>query len=79
MGSRKVVTGTYTNTAVTTGGDINTGLIKVEVMTLQGTGTAVNATSPVINETIPNTAATADDITLVTVAGGDGVFRAVGY
>lgn len=76
IGRLKVMCGTYTNTSGTTGGDINTGLSRVIFMKLQPTGSAVSASAPAINETLPldNTA-----VTVVTVADEDGVWMAVGY
>lgn len=75
MGRKKVVFGTFTNTAVTTGGDITTGLTKVESITLQHTDTAVVADEPVANETFPFEGG---NVTIVTTAGGDGIWMAIG-
>ena len=67
--------GTFTNTSGSTGGDITTGLKTVVEFSLQHTGSAVVASAPVVNETLP-LADTA--ITIVTVADADGRWIAWG-
>ena len=74
IGSRKVVRGTFTNTAASTGGDIATGLKRVENIKLTHTGSAVVASAPVANETFP----APGTVTIVTVADADGIWEAVG-
>jgi len=75
-GNRKVVYGTFTNDTSDTGGDIDTGLSRVDAITLTHTGTGVIASAPVINETLPLTSSGL--VTIVTVANADGVWMAIG-
>lgn len=75
LGRKHVVFGTFTNTAVTTGGNITTGLSKVEFFSAQYTSIAVVADTIAINETFPFEGG---DVTIVTTAGGDGIWMAVG-
>lgn len=76
FGDKKVVYGTFSNTAGSTGGDINTGLNSCENITLQHTGATVVASAPVVNETVP---VTGGAVTIVTVADTSGTFTAIGY
>lgn len=76
FGNKKIVFGNYVSTATTTGGDIKTGLSNCEAMFLQGKGTAVDAASPVVNETLPVAGGV---VTIVTTAAKSGSFMAVGY
>lgn len=76
MGNKRVHWGTFTNAGGDTGGNVNTGLRSVEHMQLQHTGSAVVASEPVINETLPYDGSA---ITIVTVDGADGIWMAVGY
>lgn len=71
---KRVVYGKWTTD--TTGGDINTGLLKCEFITLQATGSAVHADAPTVNETLP---AAGNAITIVCTNGDDGDFMAIGY
>lgn len=77
FGSKQKRWGTFTNTAGSTGGDIDTGLKSVESMTLGHTGSAVVASVPVVNEDFT---ATIDGsaVTIVTVADADGTWEAIG-
>lgn len=74
-GVKKVVTGTFANDDGSTGGDIETGLRRIEYFALQHTGTAVVASAPVVNETFPTTVG---NMTVVTVANTSGVWIAYG-
>lgn len=76
FGNKRVHFGTFTNGASDAGGDINTGLRSCEAMILQHIGSAVVASAPTVNETLP-IAGTA--VTVVTTAGADGHWVAVGY
>lgn len=76
QGRKKVTHGTFTNTAGSTGGNIDTGLDKVDHIKLQYTGSAVIATAPAINETMPSENGSA--MTIVTTADADGIWKAVG-
>ncbi len=71
----RVVGGTYTNTASSTGGDIDTGMTRTSSMTLQPKTTAVVTSFPVVNETLPRMGA----VTIVTTADEVGYWIAVGY
>lgn len=74
-GKRKVVFGTYTNTAGSTGGEVETGLSRVEGIFLQPTGTAVSTNANAANETFP---LDKGEVTIVTDANEDGLWIAVG-
>lgn len=74
-GDRWIVEGTFTNGGADTGGDIVTGLRQVENVQLQHTGSAVVTNAPVVNETLP---LDSGDVTIVTDADADGVYRIVG-
>ncbi len=76
MGDKKYARGTYTNGAEDSGGNIDTGLSVCEILILQPTGTAVIATAPVVNETLP---VAGNAITVVTAVGEDGIWLAFGY
>lgn len=76
-GDRKVIYGSYTNTESSTGGDVTLGLNVVEHFQMQPTGSAVETDEAVANETFPLTGST--PVTIVTVANGCGLFRAVGF
>jgi hypothetical protein len=76
FGNKKVIKGTFANTAGSTGGDINTGLTNCESIVLQHTGAAVVASAPVANETFP---VAGGAVTIVTVADTAGLFEAHGY
>lgn len=73
-GGTRITYGTYTSAGGTAGGDIYTGLQKVYGMKLQQKGTAVVASHPVLNETLPMN----DPVTVVTVANGAGYWMAWG-
>ena len=75
FGDKRVVFGTFTNGASDTGGDINTGLSSCQVMILQSTGSAINANTPVVNETFP---CAGNQVTIVTDADADGTWIAIG-
>lgn len=76
VGDRKIVHGTYTNTSGSTGGNIDTGLAVCEFIMLQPTGSAVVASNPVVNETLP---VAGSAITVVNTADEDGYWMAYGY
>jgi hypothetical protein len=75
QGNKRVVLGTYVSDGGSTGGDIATGLNKVEAVFLQSTGAAVAANAPSVNETLPLMSGT---VTIVTDANASGCFRAEG-
>jgi hypothetical protein len=74
-GDRRITMGTFTSAGGSTGGDIYTGLQKVDGMKLTHKGSAVVATHPVVNETFP----VADPVTIVTAANGVGYWLAFGH
>jgi len=75
FGDRWIVVGTFTNTAGSTGGDIATGLVRVEYIGLTHTGSATVASAPAVNETFPTATGA---MTIVTVADADGIYFATG-
>lgn len=74
MGDLQYVTGKFTNGGGDTGGDIVTGLTTVYHIDLTHTGSAVVASAPAVNETMPSSGT----VTIVTVADADGTFIAWG-
>ncbi len=74
-GDLRWTSGTFTNSGVTTGGDIRTGLQQIQGMMLQQKSDAVVAEQPTIDETFPRS----DPVTIVTTAGADGYWLAFGY
>jgi len=75
MGSYKVAWGTFTNGVGDTGGDIDTGLTTVDSIMLTTQGAAVSADAHAVNETLP---VDGSAITVVSTAGADGYWYAVG-
>lgn len=75
-GNKKFRTGTYTNGAEDSGGNIDTGLTVCTDIVLIPTGATVNTNAPVVNETFPFAG---NAITIVTDAGADGNWEAEGY
>lgn len=73
-GNLRFTSGTFTSAGGSTGGDIYTGLQKVDGMILQQNAAAVIASQAVINETFPK----ADPITIVTAANAAGYWEAFG-
>ena len=78
VGRLKVMIGTYTNTAGSTGGDIDLTdhLTRVLHLKMQPTGSAVSATANAVNETMPLDLTA---VTVVTIADEDGTWEAWGY
>jgi len=76
MGNKKYRMGTWTCGSGDTGGDINTGLGICESIILQSTGSAVVASAPVVNETLP---VAGSAVTIVTTDNEDGIWIAFGY
>lgn len=74
-GTKKRVTGTYTNTSGSTGGEVATGLRKIDYMNFQPIGAAVAVANVSINESLPLEVGT---VTIVTTADEDGMFEAYG-
>ena len=76
MGDKKYSRGTYTNGSGETGGDIDTGLAVCEALMLQPIGSAVIASAPVVNETLP---VAGSAVTVVNTDNEDGNWFAFGY
>jgi hypothetical protein len=76
IGDRWVVEGTFTNGSGDTGGNIVSGLRRVDWVDLQHTGSAVAADSPAVNETMP--LETTGTVTIVTTDNADGIYRMIG-
>lgn len=74
IGNMRMVGGTFTGSGATAGGDISTGLNRVEFFSIQETGSSVQANKSVVNETFP----CGGDVTIVTDAAADGVWLAIG-
>lgn len=75
-GDRAIAFGTFTNgTTGDTGGDIQTGLKRVDYINLQHTGTSVTSNAPVVNESFP---LSGGDVTIVTDDDADGIWTAYG-
>ena len=77
FGNKRIVIGTYSSAdgLGTTGGDIETGLNRVDILVLQPHGSSVATNAPVTNETFP---LESGDVTIVTDASQTGYFWAVG-
>lgn len=77
FGDKKVVYGTYVNDSGSTGGEIVTGLTRVEFFVMQAKGAAVSANQSVINETLPLVSATGS-LTVINNANETGYYIAIG-
>ena len=75
-GNNRMAYGTYTNTAGSTGGNIDTGLPLCDMIILQPNGAAVSANANAVNETLPVAGAA---VTIVTDADEDGYWIAFGH
>ena len=75
FGDRNVSYGTFTSTSGSTGGDIVTSLKRVDNISLQITGAAVEANAPSVNETLP---LASGSVTIVTDADAAGTWFAIG-
>lgn len=76
-GAVKIVSGSYTNTDGSTGGDIKTGLAGCKRLFLQPRGSAVVADMPAVNETL-NANIIKGEMTIVTTANETGDWLAIG-
>lgn len=76
VGHMRVSMGTYTNSDSGTGGNVNTGLRKCHHIQLQPSGSAVIASAPSVNETLP---CTGTAVTIVNTADECGFWIAWGY
>jgi hypothetical protein len=75
-GDKSTTWGIFTNGVSDTGGDINTGLVICESLSIEFTGSAAVADAPAINESFP---CSGSAVTIVTTANANGIWRAVGY
>ncbi len=73
-GNMRIVYGTWNADSVT-GGELVTGLSRVDVCVLGHTGSAVEAAAAVVNETLP---LASGSVTIVTTSGDTGTFIAIG-
>lgn len=76
VGNRRLIIGTFTNGATDRGGEIDTGLYRVETFWTQVTATTSAATAPTVNESFP---LAGGSVTLIAEAGQDGLWFAIGY
>ena len=76
FGNKRVHFGTFTTTSATTGGDVDTGLRRVESMTLTPNKNAVTAKECAIDESLP---VAGSAVTIVHDAALDGYWMAQGY
>lgn len=74
FGNRRYHTGTW-NSAGATGGDIDTGLKRIEIGDAWHKGTAVEADTAVVNETFP---LASGSMTIVATSGDTGYWEAIG-
>ena len=74
VGAHRMTGGTFTNAGGTSGGDISTGLQKVDQLWLQQKAAAVVADAPAVSETFP----VVDPVTIVTTANACGYWFAIG-
>jgi hypothetical protein len=74
----KLLVGTYTNTASSTGGDITLPLITVYALNLQPLASSVSLNQPVVNEQMPIQGKFNVSVTVVTSANESGTFTAIG-
>lgn len=75
MGNKQVTFGTFTSDGGTTGGNINTGLLKCEHIQLTSYAAAVG-NDPVVDEDLP---VDGSAVTIVTDANETGYWMAIGF
>lgn len=73
IGSRHFVTGNWTTN--TTGGEIVTGLRKVEFISCKANGSSIVAGSPTVNETLP---LSGSSVTVICTSASSGIWYAIG-
>jgi hypothetical protein len=74
VGAHRITGGTFASAGGSAGGDIKTGLHKVDQLWLQQKGSAVVASAPVVYKTFP----VVDPVTIVTAANAEGYWLAIG-
>ncbi len=75
FGNKRVKWGTFTTSGTEEGGDIATGLTRVDMMLLQHSGASVATDAPAVTETFP---LSGGDVTIVTTKSADGYWLAIG-
>ena len=75
FGDKRVTMGTYTASGGSTGGDITTGLTRVEAFFASATGSSIVADAPTANETFPMVTGA---VTLICTANTTGMWMAIG-
>lgn len=76
FGNKRIVIGSYTNTSGSSGGDVETGLLSVDFVSLTPNAAAIAPTTSVaVNETLPLSGGT---VTVVTGVDESGYFMVVG-
>ena len=75
FGNKRVKWGTFTTSSTDTGGDISTGLTRVDMMLLQHSGASDVDDAPAVNETFP---LSGGDVTIVHTTSADGYWLAIG-
>jgi hypothetical protein len=75
FGNKRIHKGTFENTGGSTGGDIETGLQRVDFIHLQHSGASAVASAPAVNETLPLVGGA---VTIVTTGDADGYWSAEG-
>lgn len=75
FGNKRVKWGTFTTSSSETGGDIATGLTRVDMMLLQHSGASDVDDAPAVNETFP---LSGGDVTIVHTASANGYWLAIG-
>ena len=75
FGNKRVKWGTFTTSSTDTGGDIATGLTRVDMMLLQHSGASAATDAPAVTETFP---LSGGDVTIVHTASADGYWLAIG-
>ena len=75
FGNKRVKWGTFTTSSTETGGDISTGLTRVDMMLLQHSGASDVDDAPAVNETFP---LSGGDVTIVHTTSADGYWLAIG-
>lgn len=75
FGNKRVKWGTFTTSSTDTGGDIATGLTRVDMMLLQHSGASDVDDAPAVNETFP---LSGGDVTIVHTASANGYWLAIG-
>ncbi|MCE5336821.1 MAG: hypothetical protein LLG06_19765 [Desulfobacteraceae bacterium] len=79
MGNYRMTWGTFSSSDGDTGGDINTGLHKCELLIPVATGGSIVADSPTVSETIAAGGVDGTAVTIITTANTAGLWIAFGW